>query len=136
MGVLHHMTNDLEQVMENVKKHLSKNGQVIFFEPNSDFLNWLRNLWYKLSDDFDHENERALSIEEINFLCKKNNFSNLYLKFTGNIGFYVILNSMILKIPKWLKRITYKPLIFFDQFFEKLNFKYASAIHISVWKKN
>ena len=42
---------------------------------------------------------------------------------------------MILKIPKWMKRITYKPLIFFDQFFEKLNFKYASAIHISVWKK-
>ncbi len=136
LGSLHHMTRNLEGVIHNCSKFLKKNGILILVEPNAAFLNSIRNLWYRLSDDFDHENERALSIEEINCLCKKNNFSNLYLKFTGNIGFYVILNSMILKIPKWIKRITYKPLIFFDQFFEKLNLKYASAIHISVWKKN
>ena len=47
MGVLHHMTNDLDQVMINIKKHLSSNGLVIFLEPNADFLNWIRVISYK-----------------------------------------------------------------------------------------
>ena len=134
MGVLHHMTNDLDQVMENVKKHLNKNGLVIFFEPNANFLNRIRSLWYKLSNDFDEENERALKDSEIDFLAKKYNLSLQYSKFIGNLGFFVILQSMVVRTPKWLKFIAYIPLTYFDLLVEKFQSKYILATMIRIYK--
>ena len=134
-GSLHHMTQDLEIAVQNSRELLMDNGRIVFIEPNAAFLNTIRNLWYRISDKFDHENERALNIEEIQSLCKKNNFSNESISFGGNIGFFLIYNSMILRTPKWLKYLLYKPLTYFDRILQKLNNKYISAFHISVWKK-
>ena len=134
-GSLHHMTKELDLAMKNCNKFLKKNGYLILIEPNSAFLNSIRNLWYRLSEKFDHENERALSIEEISALCKKNNFEKLSVQFGGNVGFFVIFNSMILGTPRWLKHALYKPLTLFDLILQKLNFKYISAFHISIWVK-
>ena len=135
-GALHHMTKNLDETIYNCRKFLKKGGKLILIEPNSAFLNSIRNLWYKLSDKFDHENERALSIEEVTFLCKKNNFINISTTFGGNIGFFVIFNSMIVGTPKFLKYLLFKPLTSFDKLLEKFNSKYISAFHISIWKKN
>ena len=129
------MTKELDLAMKNCNKFLKKNGYLILIEPNSAFLNSIRNLWYRLSEKFDNENERALSIEEISALCKKNNFEKLSVRFGGNVGFFVIFNSMILGTPRWLKHALYKPLTLFDLILQKLNFKYISAFHISIWVK-
>lgn len=134
MGVLHHMTNDLNEVMENVKNHLNKNGEVIFFEPNANFLNYIRAMWYKLSTDFDEENERALSANEVDYFAYKNKLSLKYSKYVGNLGFFIILQSMILRTPKWLKMITYLPLTYFDLFIEKFQSKYILATMIRIYK--
>ena len=134
-GSLHHMTQNLEIVLRNSRKLLMDDGKIIFIEPNAAFLNTIRNIWYRISDKFDHENERALNIEEIQSLCEKNYFSNELINFGGNIGFFLIYNSMILRTPKWLKYLLYKPLTYFDLILQKLNNKYMSAFHISVWKK-
>ena len=134
-GSLHHMTKELNLAIMNCNKFLKKNGYLILIEPNSAFLNSIRNIWYRLSDKFDHENERALSIEEISSLCKNNNFQRLSVQYGGNIGFFIIYNSMILRTPKWLKFILYKPLTYFDSILQKLNNRYVSAFHISIWIK-
>ena len=55
------MTNDLEEVFKNVDKHLEKHGLVIFIEPNADFLNSIRKIWYQVSDNFDHTNMKKLA---------------------------------------------------------------------------
>ena len=56
MGVLHHMTNDLDIVMDNINRHLNLEGVVIFAEPNANFLNSIRKIWYRFSDDFGTSN--------------------------------------------------------------------------------
>ena len=134
LGVLHHMTNDMDVVMENIQNNLNKNGLVIFFEPNAHFLNWLRKLWYKISDDFDDINERALYPKEIDYHASKYSLKLIYSKYVGNIGFFLILQSMILRTPKWLKFITYIPLTYLDLFLEKFQLKNALAAMIRIYE--
>ena len=136
MGVLHHMTNDMNEVMNNIKNNLNKNGLVIFFEPNAHFLNWLRKFWYKISDYFDDVNEKALYPKEIEYHARKHSLSLINLQYIGNIGFFVILQSMILKTPKWLKLIMYLPLTYLDLFLEKFQLRNTLAAMIMVYKND
>ena len=135
MGVLHHMANDLDIVMDNINRHLNSEGIVIFSEPNSNFLNSIRKIWYRLSDDFDHENERALTIKEIDFYAGKNSLSNIFYRYFGNLGFFIILQSMVIRTPKFIKHITYKFLTKFDLLLELIQTKYHLAAMIIVYKK-
>ena len=52
-----------------------------------------------------------------NRLPPKHSLKLHYGKYIGNIGFFVILQSMILRTPKWLKFITYLPITYLDLFF-------------------
>ena len=135
MGVLHHMTNDLDVVMDNINKHLKLEGIVIFSEPNANFLNSIRKIWYKLSDDFDHENERALTIKEIDYYAERKLLKNISFKYFGNLGFFIILQSMIIRTPKFIKHITYKFLTYFDLLLERIQSKYHLAAMIIIYKK-
>jgi SAM-dependent methyltransferase len=135
IGVLHHMTNDLEEVFKNIDTNLEEHGSVIFVEPNANFLNSIRKIWYLLSDNFDHYNERALTAKEICFFAKQNNLQLDKINYIGNIGFFVILQSMILKTPKWLKRATYIPLTFFDLWIEKFKSKYCLSSIICIYRR-
>jgi len=92
-GVLHHMTNDLEEVFKNIDAHLEKHGLVIFIEPNADFLDSIRKIWYRVSDNFDHTNERALKAKEIHSFAKQNNLQLDKLVYFGSIGFFLILQK-------------------------------------------
>lgn len=134
-GVLHHMTNDLEEVFKNIDTHLEKHGCVIFIEPNADFLNSIRKIWYKVSDNFDHTNERALTAKEIHSFAKQNNLQLDELIYFGSIGFFLILQSMILKTPKWFKRATYIPLTTFDLWIEKVKSKYFLSSMICTYRR-
>ena len=106
----------------------------LFLEPNADFLNWIRVIWYKLSNDFDEENERALTSSEIDYHANKYKLKLFHSKYIGNLGFFVILQSMILKTPKWLKFITYLPLTYLDMLIEKIQSRYLLASMIRIYK--
>ena len=134
MGVLHHMTNDIGEVMNNIENNLNKNGLVIFFEPNAHFLNWIGKLWYKISDDFDEVNERALYPQEIDYQSQKHSLKLINGQYIGNIGYFFILQSMILRTPKWLKFITYIPLTYLDLFLEKFQMKNCLAAMLRIYK--
>ena len=137
MGVLHHMTNDLDKVFDNIKNNLNENGIVLFIEPNANFLNFIRKIWYKYSSKFDHENERALYGHELDFLANKNNLKLINSEYFGNLGFFVILQSMILKTPKFIKVLTYRFLTKFDLFVEKiLQNRFCLSVMVRVYKKN
>lgn len=136
LGVLHHMTNDLENVMQNVSSHLNDGGCVLFLEPNAHFLNSIRKFWYRNSDDFDHSNERALTADEIDFYAEKNALTSLGGQYFGNAGFFLILQSMILRTPKWLKRLLCRKLTSFDLLMERSRSKYLLAAMMRIYVKN
>jgi len=135
VGVLHHMTNNLDQVFCNIERLLSNNGTVIFLEPNAHFLDAVRRIWYKFSDDFDHSNERALTSSEIESLATQHNLELKRGWYSGNIGYFVILQSMIVRTPQWLKFILYKPLTIFDLFIEAIQSRFHLAALIRVYQK-
>ena len=82
------MTNDLEEVFRNIDNHLEKHEIVIFIEPNADFLNSIRKIWYGVLYNFDHTNEWALTAKEINSFAKQNNLQLDKLSYSGSIGFF------------------------------------------------
>tara|TARA_B100001540_G_scaffold316704_1_gene347289 strand:+ start:1250 stop:2005 length:756 start_codon:yes stop_codon:yes gene_type:complete len=134
IGVLHHMNKNLDTLFNNVKNHLKKNGKIIILEPNKNFLNFLRNYWYKKDKYFDHTSERALSINEIDNFAK-NGFEKIFTEYSGLIGYFVILQSLILRTPKFVKKVSYKLLTYIDYFLSKFNLKYLSAHYLVVYKK-
>ena len=137
LGSLHHMTKNLEIVFENIQINLKEDGLVLFIEPNANFLNFIRKIWYKYSNKFDYENERAIYVHELDSLENKNNFKLIYSEYFGNVGFFVILQSMILKTPKFIKFLSYKFLTKFDLFTGKvLQNKFCLSAFIRVYKKN
>ena len=136
IGVLHHMTKSLDAALEKCSGLVKEGGHVVFVEPNAAFLDFARRIWYRFSDEFDHENERALSIEEITDLCENHGFINIKTEFCGNAGFFVACAHEIIKLPKFARKLLFRPLFYLDLLLAKLNWKYISAHHISVWKNN
>ena len=104
-------------------------------EPNGSFLNFFRNLWYKYDDNFDHIDEKAVTIKTLNIHLGKK-YKKIYLNYFGLIGFFLVLQSMILRTPYFFLKKTYKVLTYFDLILSKLNMKYLSAAYVVVYKKN
>ena len=84
----------------------------------------------------ENENERALKGSEIDFYAKKHNLKLEKSLYIGNLRFFIILQSIILRTPKWLNHLTYLPLTYFDFFFEKFKSKYALAAMIKIYRKD
>ena len=129
------MSKKLPVVFSNCEKILQKDGIIIMIEPNGSFLNFFRNLWYKYDDNFDHTDEKAVTIKTLNIHLGKK-YKKIYLNYFGLIGFFLVLQSMILRTPYFFLKKTYKVLTYFDLILSKLNMKYLSAAYVVVYKKN
>ena len=105
VGGIHHCVADLQQTLNNIAMMLKANGKFIMMEPSSlYFLETVRKKWYKLDKYFDDENEHALNHDEL-FEMVKEKFDIESVRYGGGPAFFVILNSMILRIPRKLKPI-------------------------------
>jgi len=62
---------------------------------------------------FEEEHEAALD-ERALFLTYGKNWNRLSVSYFGFIGFFLILQSMVLRTPKALKRILFRPLTYLD----------------------
>lgn len=135
VSVVHHLINGLDQAFENIHKMLNDDGVFIMYEPNALFLNDVRNLWYRLDKNFDNANEEALDYDEMkaSFLAK--GFAERHIIFIGGPAFYVILNSMILRIPKWFKRWTHPFWFGVESIWNKVLPRSMKACFIAEWKK-
>lgn len=134
IGVIHHMYLDIENVFENLFNHLKVGGKIIIVEPNGSFLNFIRNYWYKKDKYFEENSERALKLSEIDKTALKK-FEKIFYEYQGSVGYFVILQSMILRTPKVIKKYTYKFLTFFDALISKFNSKHLSSSYIIIYKK-
>ena len=134
IGAVHHMYLDIEIVFENLFNHLNENGKIVIVEPNGSFLNFLRNYWYKKDKYFDETSERALKLSEIDTVAEKK-FRKIFCEYLGFIGYFVILQSMIFRTPKIIKKKTYKFLTYIDEIMSKFNSKYLSSSYIIIYKK-
>lgn len=134
LGGVHHMVNDLDNVFKNVFSNLVEDGLVIFVEPNKLFLNRLRRLWYRRSRYFESDSEEAIHHDSI-ALDFQNMFTVEGVKYFGGPGFFIVLQSLILHIPRWAKRTLCRPLTSVDVVVSKILPARLLPAFIAVWRK-
>lgn len=119
-GGVHHCLNNLPGLFKNIEVMLKKGGVLVMIEPNAlFFLEPIRKLWYNKDKSMFAENEGALDpfkIIDIN----SDSFDLVSLTYVGGPAFFLILQTMILRIPLWLKSI-YSPVVMLvESIYEKM----------------
>ena len=135
VGGLHHLHPNVSNAVKEIHRILKPDGYFCFMEPHTGSLpDTIRKMWY-LKDKYFADNEASVDIKslEIEFAGK---FETKMQKYTGNLAFLFVYNSMIFRIPLWLKPIYSKQLIWLEGVFEKLQRKSTSCITICQWKKS
>lgn len=99
IGGLHHCVSDLECTLRNVARMIKPGGAFLMMEPNDEFiLSFIRRIWYRNDRWFEADTERALRHAELEEIAKPW-FTFDKVKYFGGPAFYLILNSLITRVP-------------------------------------
>lgn len=110
VGGLHHCVSDLEQTLGNIAAAIKPGGWLMMVEPNRRYmLEVLRALWYRYDSYFDHATEQALDHDEL-LAQAEPRFALDALRFAGGPAYFLVLNSLIFRLPKVVKRTLAAPL--------------------------
>lgn len=118
-GGLHHLPPSLEQGLAEMVRILKPGGRIYAMEPLAESI-WdiARKAWYK-RDSYFEENEETVKLSEI-IRLSKGKLEMKTVRYLGGPGYIIILNSLILRIPKSLKKLLTPGLILFDKFYNAL----------------
>ena len=104
---LHHLHPHLMDAIREIHRVLRKGGMFCFTEPHQQSVfSRLRAFWYR-HDSLFAENEAAIDIESLKRECE-GLFEFRMERYVGGPAYLLVLNSMIFRVPLWLKRI-YSP---------------------------
>jgi len=104
---LHHLHPQLSDAMREIHRLLRSGGVFCFAEPHQESaFSRLRAFWYR-HDPLFADNEEPLEIEVLKRECESL-FEFRMEKYVGNAAYLLVLNSMIFRMPLWLKKI-YSP---------------------------
>lgn len=135
VGGLHHMISNLEIAGQNIFSMLKPGGILLAYEPNAGFLfNKLRNLWYVHDKYFDAQTERPLAQEELVKLFS-GSLELIDSKYLGGPAYFLILNSLIFRLPLFLKRPLASILFSLESHYNRISWHRAFPAFISRWKK-
>jgi len=135
IGGLHHCISDLETTINNIANLIKKDGHFLMMEPNSCYvLEPIRKLWYKTDKYFEADTERALDHDVILKIARKN-FKLVDVKYCGGIAYFLIFNSLVFRMPKFVKKL-FKSILFRQEvLFNRLPGKLPFAYFLAKWKK-
>jgi ubiquinone/menaquinone biosynthesis C-methylase UbiE len=135
IGGLHHCVADLPATIDNVARLLRPGAHFMMFEPNAAYaLETLRNVWYKNDKMFDAETERALTHDELVRLAG-NRFETDFVEHLGGPAYFVVLNSLVFRIPKSVKRRIAGPAMALESMWNKATVPRTSAYFIARWRR-
>jgi SAM-dependent methyltransferase len=131
---LHHLHPNLSEALHEIHRLLRKGGFFCFTEPHRESaFSSLRALWYR-HDSLFAENEEALDIEAL-----KHEFESLFEfrmeQHVGSVAYLLVLNSMIFRVPLWLKRIYSPTLMRLEKMLSSFHSRTLSLGVICRWEK-
>ncbi len=134
-GGIHHVAHHLDETFENIHRALKPGGTLSMFEPNGHYLlESARKLWYRLDKYFEAETEEALDYTEL-----RRQFGHLFnqssIEFKGGPAYYLVLNSMIFRVPLPLKRFYTPPLIELEKLLIGIPGPYLQCYFVANWVK-
>ena len=134
-GGLHHMHPRVQEAVDESFRVLRPGGYFCFFEPHAGSIpDLFRKLWYKADNKYFERNEQSVDVKEL-FQANKSRFESCVTHYGGNIAFLLVYNSMIFRVPHFLKTIYSYPLMALEWLTHPIENKYFSCIAACQWKK-
>ncbi len=134
VGGLHHIHPNVNRAVQEIHRVLKPGGHFCFMEPHSGSLpDLVRRVWYRF-DRFFSDNEAAIDVGAL----QKDFRSCFELKrarYLGNIGFLLVLNSLIFRIPCGTKKFFSPLLMKLEPVINKLQTKLTSCFVVTQWQK-
>lgn len=131
---LHHLHPRINDAVNEIHRILKPGGYFCFCEPHAGSItDFFRKIWYKL-DPLVEKNEAAIDLQRL-----KNDFSSKFdfisQRYIGGPAYLFVLNSMLFRMPKGLKKHLSGFLMKAERISSSLGNKATSFTSISRWQK-
>jgi SAM-dependent methyltransferase len=131
---LHHLHPHLRESVLEIHRLLRRGGTFCFAEPHQrSAFSRVRAIWYR-HDSLFADNEESLDIDGL-----KREFASLFKfkleHYFGSAAYLLVLNSMIFRVPLWLKRIYSPALMGLEKMLAAFHSPNFSLAVICQWEK-
>jgi len=134
VGGLHHLQPDIDPAIEEIHRLLKPGGSFCFFEPHTGSLpDLFRQQWYKRDHLFE-DNEAAIDLERLK-RTHAHRFEFVREIYGGNLGFLLVFNSFIFRIPVRLKSFYSPAVLRLESLLARLQGKRLACVVICQWRK-
>jgi SAM-dependent methyltransferase len=134
VGGLHHIHPNVSEAVQEIHRILKPGGYFCFMEPHSGSLpDIVRRFWYK-HDHFFSDNEAAIDLDSLQDEFDSR-FTPSRVRYVGNIGFLLVLNSLIFRIPVRVKPLYSTALMALESAISRFQGKLTSCFVIAQWQK-
>jgi SAM-dependent methyltransferase len=134
-GGLHHCVSDLDATLRTVGSMLRPGGILLMWEPNKMcFLETARRLWYRFDHYFEAGTEAALDHDEV--LRRAGGlFEAIDVRYLGGPAYFLVLNSLLFRIPTAVKRLMAPPLFAIEGAYNRLPARVLFPCFIARWRR-
>jgi SAM-dependent methyltransferase len=134
-GGLHHMHPRIQDAVDEVFRVLRPGGYFCFFEPHAGSIpDLFRKIWYKADNKYFERNEGSVNVKEL-YQSNKDRFENRQTHYGGNVAFLLVYNSMIFRMPHFLKAVYSYPLMAVEWLTHPFENIYLSCFAACQWEK-
>lgn len=134
VGGLHHLQPDVDPAIEEIHRLLKPGGSLCFFEPHAGSLpDLFRQQWYKRDMMFGR-NEAAVDLDHLK-RAHAGSFDFVREVYGGNIGFLLVFNSLVFRIPLKLKRFYSPALLRLEAALSRFQHKRSACTVVCQWRK-
>ena len=139
IGGLHHVYDQVDNILSQINKHMNKESIFINIEPTSDFIltEKIRDYIYKRNEIFDYETEKGFKLNELNKSYNLNNLDIVNQDYFGCLCYVLYYNPDAFPYLNKFGKYLLKPLFKLEKFFFKsFIFKKISFATFSILKRN
>lgn len=134
VGGIHHLPPHIDQGITEIHRILKPGGSFCFMEPHSETaVDCVRRAWYK-RDPLFAKNEEAINVGQLRetFADRFEFRSEIY---AGNVGYLLVLNSMVFRIPLAIKPIYSPAMMMLESVLNGVLGKPFSCFVVGQWRK-
>lgn len=134
VGGLHHLHPRVPDAVAEIHRLLKVGGTFCFMEPHTG--SWpdrVRRFWYQRDKLFE-ENEAAIDLAALQDRFRSE-FDFVSTEYRGGVGYLLVLNSLVFRIPLWIKPLYSPVAIGVESVCEKLTGRRLSCVVVCQWVK-
>jgi SAM-dependent methyltransferase len=134
VGGLHHVHPHVDEAIEHMGRLLRPGGFLCFSEPHTgSLMDLARRRWYARDSMFE-SNEAAIDVSALR-ATHGAAFDVVSERYFGNVGHTLVLNSMVLRVPPWLKRLYARPAMALERLLNPLLGRRLACSVTCQWQK-